>query len=370
MAKVSAGEETSSFVSIMLLSINILLFVAITGVEMKNGRGSEALTSGASSPVLLDFGSFYKGLVNQGEWWRFITPNFLHIGLMHVLFNSFALYQVGPLTEELYGSAKFIFIYLITGIFAFVASYFFDIRGAGASGSICGLIGLMAVFGYRQGGSFGKSLMRSMVQWAVMIIIFGFIVGANNVGHMGGLISGALLGFLIKGEQPTTLMATRAWNGTAILCVVLIALSFAMVGKNYGAQQEGFKQFDVNKTRREQGADNLITLSRFIWNADKTINSISASEQPPEARQIAIQLREIAVKISGIPAIDEESNAIRTQITDTLNQVVTSLESSNKNTARQKKPLSEIQNDWSVLFKTYRQWEAKVLPDYGLEYEK
>lgn len=366
VARAAAGEEASAFFSRLILAINILLFIAITAVEMKNGRGAEALTSGAASPVLVDFGSFIKSLVNQGEWWRFITPNFLHIGLMHVLFNSFALYQIGPLTEELYGSAKFIFIYLITGIVAFIASYFFNIGGAGASGSICGLIGLMAVYGYRQGGGFGKSLMRSMVQWAVLIIIFGFIVGANNVGHVGGLISGALLGFLIKGEHPSTATAAKVWNAVAIFCVVLIAVSFAMVGKNYGAQQERFKQFEVSRNRQQQGAENIITLSRLIRDADKAIHSIPDSANPGDSHQIAKQLREFGEKISAIPSIDEESNSIRNQITDSLNQTALSLDANNKNTAPKTKPIAEMQNLWGERMKIYLDWEDRVIADYGL----
>ncbi len=368
--RVGTSEEANAFFSLLILAINILLFIAITGVEIKNGRGSEALMSGASSPVLLDFGSFYKGLVNQGEWWRFITPNFLHIGLLHILFNSFALYQIGPLTEELYGSTKFIFIYLITGIVAWVASYFFDIRGAGASGSICGLIGLLAVFGYRQGGSVGKALMRSMVQWAVMTIIFGFVVGANNVAHMGGLISGAALGFLITGEQPTTARTAKVWNGVALLCVALIAISFALVGKNFGAQQERFKQSEVNMNRQQQGAENIIALYQFLRDADSAMRSLPDAQNPEAARSLAKQLKTTSEKISGIPSIDEESNTIRAQITGLLNQAAASLDSKNQNAGNQSKSLAEIQTAWDLLIKNYKKWQDSVLPDYGLGYTK
>jgi rhomboid protease GluP len=366
VARARAGEEASAFFSMLILAINILLFVAITGVEIKNGRGGEALMNGASSPVLLEFGSFYRGLINLGEWWRFITPNFLHIGLLHVLFNSYALYQVGPLTEEIYGSTKFIFIYLITGIVAWIASYFFNIAGAGASGAICGLIGLMAVYGYRQGGTFGKSLMRSMVQWGLMTIIFGFIVGANNVAHAGGLISGAILGYVIKGEHPRSSTSSKVWNGVAIICVALILVSFAMVGKNYGVQMERMRQFEANRNRQQLGAENIIALSRFVHDADQAIKAIPSAQNPNEARQIAKQLKELSEKVSSLPSIDEESNIIRAQLTSTLNDIAASLAPNNSNTALSTKPYAEIQAAWDNRLKSYLGWEDSVIADYGL----
>src|SRR6185436_19765149 len=124
-------------------------------------------------------------------WWRLVTFNFLHIGLMHLLFNSSALYQIGPQVEELYSSQKFVFLYLATGVFSAFASFAFNIGGAGASGSIFGLIGLMVVYGYRQGGSYGKAIMRQMLTWAVIGFFFGMIIGANNVAHAAGFAAGA-----------------------------------------------------------------------------------------------------------------------------------------------------------------------------------
>src|ERR1041384_3910785 len=109
------------FISLIILTINILLFVLMALVEGRSGGGADAFLQSASSSVLAGFGALYPGAIAAGEWWRLITWNFLHIGLMHLLFNSMALYQIGPQVEELFGPAKFIFIYLATGIAAGIA---------------------------------------------------------------------------------------------------------------------------------------------------------------------------------------------------------------------------------------------------------
>src|SRR5262249_26763999 len=188
------------FISLLILSVNVILFILMGIVGVRNGGGAEAFFASPTGAVLYDFGGFNTALFKAGEWWRMVTCNFLHIGFMHLLFNSIALIQIGPLVEEVYGSQKYIFIYLATGIISSVASFLFGINGAGASGAIFGLIGLMAIYGYRQGGIWGKNLMRQMLIWAGMGIVFGFMIHANNVAHIGGFIGGAVLGFVLKGD--------------------------------------------------------------------------------------------------------------------------------------------------------------------------
>src|SRR5699024_3633976 len=94
--------------------------------------------------VLIRFGAKVNGLINKGEWWRFLTPIFIHIGLVHLLFNSFALYIFGPTAEWLFGWLYLFLFYLLTGVGGNIVSYIFDPRSisAGASGAIYGLFGM------------------------------------------------------------------------------------------------------------------------------------------------------------------------------------------------------------------------------------
>src|SRR6185295_3406352 len=102
------------------------------------------------------------------QWWRFVTPVFLHSGVIHLAVNMYSLWMLGPYVEKLYGSAKFVFFWVVTGIAGVVASYFAlvpadtnlgvlgrfvlktqDVPSAGASGALFGLVGVLFVFGIR-----------------------------------------------------------------------------------------------------------------------------------------------------------------------------------------------------------------------------
>ncbi|HJQ67334.1 MAG TPA: rhomboid family intramembrane serine protease [Blastocatellia bacterium] len=222
------------FFSRLVLTINIALYVMMLMVDMK--MGSESALQGPSDLVFLDFGGLLTVAVANGEWWRLVTANFIHLGIIHIMFNSLALYQIGPLVEEIYGSQKFIFIYVATGLFSCICSYAVGINGAGASGAIFGLIGLMAVYGYRLGGSTGRALMRQMLIWAAFAIIVTFS-SANQVAHIGGFIAGAVMGFLIRGQHPATSRESLGWNVAAIASALLVVISFVMVAAHYGESQ-------------------------------------------------------------------------------------------------------------------------------------
>src|SRR5436190_14449150 len=77
------GGESTNFFSMLILGINLLIFILMGAVGLKNGNGIESFIASATGSVLDDFGSFDVSLVNQGQWWRFVTANFLHIGLIH-----------------------------------------------------------------------------------------------------------------------------------------------------------------------------------------------------------------------------------------------------------------------------------------------
>src|SRR5262249_3130640 len=85
-----------------------------------------AFAGGATNQTtLMAFGVKSNAEIAQGQWWRFITPIFIHIGMLHLLFNSYALWIVGPQVEKLYGSASFVVLYVLTGVAGVAGSYFY-----------------------------------------------------------------------------------------------------------------------------------------------------------------------------------------------------------------------------------------------------
>jgi rhomboid protease GluP len=377
--RISTTGESGNFFSMLIIGINILIFILMGVVGLKSGRGLESFIASASGTVLDDFGSFDIYLVNRGEWWRFVTPNFLHIGLIHLLFNSYALYQVGPLVEEIYGEQKFIFIYILTGIFCWIPSYYAGIQGAGASGAISGLIGLMAVYGYRQGGTFGKALMKSMLTWMAMTIAYGFIIGANNVAHAGGFIAGGILGFLIKGEPVGTKRAKTIWNALALASILIFAVSFALVGKNYGAVEETSKKGDsiirLSRLVREAGQE----LDQTIRSSDKddvsettktspkdNVNGTAKPSQKDDLNAAAKNLQRLASDITSIQKIDDRSDEIRSRLVQALNRSTEAMANGSKNSPQTIQTLLSEMTEYAKVYNEYVVWEDSVLTQYGL----
>jgi rhomboid protease GluP len=203
-----------------LLSVNVGVF-AIDAVLGLAGQPDALLERGAMIPLL----------IAQGEWWRLVTAMFLHIGLLHLAFNSLALYVFGGLIESALGSARMLLLYLVTGFAASVASFTFGspvVAAAGASGAIFGLLGAWLVYNLRR-----RSLMmaRSNIQSALFLIginlVFGFTVpGIDNIAHIGGLISGFAAGFAAEGfGRGATRTLTRVGG---FVLMILIALVLAV----------------------------------------------------------------------------------------------------------------------------------------------
>ncbi|MEK6302515.1 MAG: rhomboid family intramembrane serine protease [Acidobacteriota bacterium] len=371
-ARISAAGRTSSgnFFSLVILTINIALFVLMSIVEIRNGGGVDAFMKPA---MLDDFGALVPSLVRDGQWWRFVTFNFLHIGLMHLMFNSSALFQIGPQVEEAYGSLKFVFIYVGTGVASGIASYFFlPVGTAGASGAIFGLIGVMAAYGYRLGGSLGRALTRQMLIWAGIGLVFGFFIGANNVAHVGGFIAGGALGFVLAPDAPTTVRGASLWNAVAIACVGLVAVSFTMAGLSFGSQQDVAVQAQKTRrefeTKRERGKD-VILLSERVHNAEELVFSEDDLSSHPsrDPVEIAKGLKSAALDIKNAPGIDQPSTQIRNRLVELINKRAAAFETPVRKGSASVPPAFSDLVSLKDAFKSYYEWEDSVLSEYGLQ---
>jgi rhomboid protease GluP len=137
------------------------------------------------------------------RWWSLISANYLHVGLLHILFNMIALRQIAPLVIREYGPHRMVILYLLTGMIGFFVSYLAGIElTIGASAAVCGLIGASLYYGKSRGGIYGRIIYRQIGAWALAIFVFGLLVPSiNNWGHGGGMVAGAVLGFLLGYEE-------------------------------------------------------------------------------------------------------------------------------------------------------------------------
>jgi rhomboid protease GluP len=216
-------------VTTVLLVINILMFGVSVVATLQAGKGGGlSLLWALDGEALYRLGALWKPAILSGEFYRLVTAMFLHAGLIHIGFNMMVLMDIGPVVEEVYGSARFLFLYTTTGIAGFILSAFTPFRphpalGIGASGAILGLVGLMIAITTRRGGSAMQALRSRLISWVVSIFVFGFIMsGVDNWAHGGGLLSGFLLGKVIADREPMNpaelkLGQALGWAATAVL---------------------------------------------------------------------------------------------------------------------------------------------------------
>jgi rhomboid protease GluP len=174
-----------------------------------------ALTAGGQD--LFAILALDKGAVADGEYWRLLTVTLVHGNLLHLLFNMYALFIVGPLVEQLYGSLRMVLFYLLTAAAGSVASFVFgsDVPSVGASGAVFGLFGVVVAAGFAHNPVVDRRSRMLITNLAPLIVInlaFGFLFpGIDNAAHVGGLLAGLWLGYLFVPENVPTL--ARMWQG-------------------------------------------------------------------------------------------------------------------------------------------------------------
>jgi rhomboid protease GluP len=220
--------------------------------------GLETLFGGSTSTrTLVLLGAQVNMFVAAGEYWRLVTAMFLHIGLAHLAFNMYALFILGRDIEGFYGSLRFATIYFSSGIAGNVAYYVAgpNAVSAGASGAIFGLVGAEIAFLISNRTLFGTFSKQRLLNLAFLVVInlaLGFRPGSgiNNLAHLGGLVSGLVLGFALtprhrvawewnpSGAVPRLVDGTPRWAQIAAVigAGVLLALAVLLGGQRWAAQ--------------------------------------------------------------------------------------------------------------------------------------
>jgi rhomboid protease GluP len=185
---------------------------------------------GASLPL----SGFLGGPGDLTQPWRFVTAIFLHGGLLHIGFNMWVLMDIGPMVEELYGSARYLFLYVATGVCGYLLSSSVGHFSVGASGSLLGLIGVLlaATTGRKSMGA--QALRSALIRWLIYIGVMGFLfAGTDNYAHLGGVASGYLLGRLMPDRTPADMRERRLAEILGWGAGIAVAVSFGFMVVNY-----------------------------------------------------------------------------------------------------------------------------------------
>lgn len=179
-------KAKTSILTYALIVINILVagLIALYGLKTGTQYGE----------LLITFGAKENAKILAGEYWRFITPIFLHADLMHLAVNCYSLIAVGMIVEKIFGYSRFFLIYFAAGIFGNIASFMFSTNpGVGASGAIFGLMGAMLYFGLEKPAQFKAYFSVGIITSIAINLFYGFSrSGIDNFAHLGGLVGGFL----------------------------------------------------------------------------------------------------------------------------------------------------------------------------------
>ena len=214
-----------------LITANVLYFALSLVLSASAGGTRGFLSPGQTSLLLLGATGTYP-IDHFGRYWTLLSANYLHGGILHLVFNLMALKQIAPQVSSEYGASRMFSIYTVGGVVGYVVSYLAGVPFTiGASAAVCSLIGALLYYGKSRGGAYGSSVYREVSGWVISLFVFGLIFpGINNWGHGGGIIGGIIVGALIGYNE------RRRENyfdqALALLCglVTLGVLGWAVMG--------------------------------------------------------------------------------------------------------------------------------------------
>jgi len=216
------------FTTVLILLINFGFFLGTMYLARTFGE----------TPALVALGGKWGPFIFQGhEYWRLVTAGFLHGGWLHILMNSWVLYDLGAQVEQVYGTPRFLTLYFVGTVAGFYLSAIENpmVPSVGSSAGIMGLIGAMIAFGVANRSSVGRAVRNFYAKWVVYVIAFGLIPGfaVDNWAHIGGLAGGFAVGYLAGSPVRSSLARESVWRVLAAVCVLITAFSFFEIYRNF-----------------------------------------------------------------------------------------------------------------------------------------
>jgi membrane associated rhomboid family serine protease len=310
-----------SIFTFVFLAINVFIFLLMTSAAPGGSENNE---------VLLAYGAKKNSLINAGEWWRFVTPVFLHIGWIHLLVNMYSLFVLGPYVEKLYGSARFVFFWIATGVAGVVASYLasgaemnnvpvlgrFLFRGgdgasAGASGALFGLIGVLFVFGIKFRHELPEGFKRAFGTGMIPTILINLFIGytipfIDNAAHLGGFVAGAVLALFVGYKRPGQRASVAVlWHVLQIASLVLVVVGFGQVARHMGQTRSQVSYVDgINAGQVAFAAAFNDRDANAANRAVEQLDQVAPLGQQPD--RIRAELRQLLVRARALALTGEE----------------------------------------------------------------
>jgi len=371
--------------TIILLVANVFIFLL-----MWQASGMTFSVLGVFPPqVLVPFGAKLNFLIRtEHQWWRFVTPMFLHVNILHLMVNMYSLWIVGPYVEKLYGSAKFVVFWVFTGRAAVAASYFTvlgpdtrlaplgrflfkveDAPSAGASGALFGLVGVLFVFGIKFRHELPEGFKRAFGTGLIPMIMLNLFIGylgrgfIDNAAHLGGLASGAMLALVVDYRRPGEKSGIAVtWQILQIAAIALVVISFIKTAQHFkdplpaSVLNQAARSVDPNTAKFVAWAKAMNDGQEAFYLALKDGDSASADTAVKE--------------LETAPSLDPKADELRERLKTLLIKVrALHAPAANSNQPSSRKALPELQQlatDFGSWGKEYNTWLKTIGRSYGL----
>jgi membrane associated rhomboid family serine protease len=352
------------------------------------------LSGGATGQILLAYGAKLNYLIDyESQWWRFVTPIFLHVhlpglGPLHLLSNMYGLFMLGPYVEKLYGSARFVVFWILTGVAGVAASYLtvrpgsadgalgqylfkqYDSPSAGASGALFGLMGVLFVFGIKYRHELPEGLKRAFGTGLLPTLLVNLFIGyvargfIDNAAHLGGLVSGMALALVVGYKRPGARGAVaHAWHAAQAACLLLVAASFVMVVRHFDAPPPRLS----NLPDRARAFGEKPPVVPFIESVNAGRNALARFLGEGEAEALAPAFE----KLEKTPSLSPDADIVREDLKALVARART--ESGDRNLkegelARQRERLGADFLEWDRRFDRWVEEEGR--PTFGINIQK
>jgi rhomboid protease GluP len=222
-------------VTVYLVGANVAVFVVmvLTGVSPLQPNTQQLLRWGA------DFGPLSLG----PQPWRMLAANYLHIGIIHLFFNMWCLWNLGALAERVFDGWTYFLVYTLSGFGGSLASLWWHpmVIGAGASGAIFGLAGALLAALYLGKLPIPREAIhkttKSLLLFAAYNLFFGLSAGIDNSAHLGGLLTGFAVGAILAQRLPSSEEVWKSWRNTVLLGTALLLLLAAAYQRSQAHKQ-------------------------------------------------------------------------------------------------------------------------------------
>ncbi|HJU61742.1 MAG TPA: rhomboid family intramembrane serine protease, partial [Candidatus Binatia bacterium] len=330
-----------------------------------------------------------NSLISAGQWWRLVTPMFLHVNLLHLLVNMYGLWIIGPYVEKLYGGSKFVLFWVLTGIAGVVGSYFavvspdrplgivgrfllrtHDDPSAGASGALFGLVGVLFVFGIKFRHELPEGFKRAFGLGLLPMIFLNFFIGyvgrgvISNAAHVGGLIAGAALAVVVDYRRPGERSGVAiVWQVLRAAALILVVVSFIQIVRHFRDPQPPplYAMPAVVRTK----ADDFVIYAKAMNEAQEAFYE-AIQEGKPEFIGAAVR------NLNNAPHLDKKADELRETMRNllleaaTINQAEPEGAKVEAEVNQKKAKLIQRFSAWS---KDYNDWLRTVGKTYGGVFE-